>query len=742
MKLSTYLDDYKEAVSCISSGRHLKKVLEKQKEQISILGNWNMMDECQKIEEAYLLMLKYFSEGVEDEQRDEVYGQLRQRMLALSQKIKRQRELKESTSLYYSKLRAVARQSRTLLYYTKKLRTISSRDLFLDITGTQDVDNSERERCVEELFDYIWVTAALSKEDHEELSSMFLDEQFVSDGEKQWLTSALTLSALSFYDEKKLELLTTLSAHNSMAVACRAIVGLSLVAMHHRDILKVSCPHYIFDSYPDVSATWSMLQVFCLTLSNTKHIRKQIEQNFMPLVKDFQKGLSPEQLQDILEDDDADLPPGMDADTIKKIRSSMLSMADSASKGLDIYYSNFSKMKHSLFFHEARNWLKPFGLNSLGKDHIMNSLSAVMGNDVLCDSDKYSLADMVSSVSRSMADMFEEISKNMMPTDELGKTESMMRHKRFDDVVSSFVFSAKPNECLVYATSYLQDLYRFYTLKMSDSIDGNPFWMFCGNSSGADDGSLIVVDNEFVSSRIDHSDLAAVASEAYNQRLYGDAVRLFDLLKHKRSLKSKERLVVAFCHAMLKDYDAAVECFNSVKSDDKSFTPELKILFSSCLVNSATHTGDANLEQALKIYSELYDEEIHSFPVYDYSLLLLRLGNIAEAQDVLFKEDFLKPDQIRIERLLLKCLLKQGNLKQALPYCTKICADEKACSQDFMNAGHVHFALGDNAKAVECYRKSCSGAVGASFILPEADRELLMSLGIAPLSINLMADAV
>ena len=91
MEQPTFLDDYNKAVHDISLGQHLKRVIEKQKTQISNLKDWNLMDECLKIEEAYQLMLKFFSEGVKDEKRSEVYELLQKRLLVLAQKIKRKR---------------------------------------------------------------------------------------------------------------------------------------------------------------------------------------------------------------------------------------------------------------------------------------------------------------------------------------------------------------------------------------------------------------------------------------------------------------------------------------------------------------------------------------------------------------------------------------------------------------------------------------------------------------------------
>lgn len=742
MEQPTFLDDYNKAVHDISLGQHLKRVIEKQKTQISNLKDWNLMDECLKIEEAYQLMLKFFSEGVKDEKRSEVYKLLQKRLLVLAQKIKRKRGIRESSELYYSKLRFVAHQSCTLQYYTNRLRAVYSQNLFLSITEALKGDDNARETYIEDLFDYIWVMPALTNEEYDELNNMFFNEQFVSDDEKLWLVSALTISTLSFYDERKLRMLVSLSDYKDMRVACRATVGLSLVVMYHRKLLKVSCPHQLLDFRPDLSATWAMLQVYYLTLSNTKRIRRQMEQNLMPLILDIQQNMTPEQLQNILEDEDADLPAGMDADTVRKIRASMLSMEDKASKGLDMYYSNFCKMKNGIFFHEVRNWFKPFSLNSFGENHIMNRIGLVAGDQMLCDSDKYSLAYMLSSLPQTLEKQFEELAGNMISANGgVDNAKDEVLRKRFDNLVASLGLSVYPNESLAYASQYLQDLYRFYMIKFSDMSEGNPFRTI-KDSGRPTEALLIVVDNELIFHRMDQNDLAVVATEAYNQRLYKESVILFGLLKRKRILTSKERLVVAFCYAMLKEFDMAVEYFKSVEDEGIAFSSELMVLYSSCLVNSGGHTDTENLEHALEIYSNLYEENVKSFPICNYCRLLIRFGDYITAQEVLFKEDYLRPGQIRIERLLLECLLKTGKPEQALPFCEKMISDAKVELYDFMMIGHVYFALGDNAKALECYRKSCKEQSDGVFYFTKEEQALLQSLGVSALSVGLMIDSV
>ena len=67
-----YYTDYKKTLALLKQG-HLAAALDLQKQQISGLQEYALMDECIKIEEAYSLMIRYFSEGVEDKRRKEVY---------------------------------------------------------------------------------------------------------------------------------------------------------------------------------------------------------------------------------------------------------------------------------------------------------------------------------------------------------------------------------------------------------------------------------------------------------------------------------------------------------------------------------------------------------------------------------------------------------------------------------------------------------------------------------------------
>ena len=118
------MDSYRHTLDLLADG-HLLKAISLQKEAVSELQNWSLMDELVKTEETYILMLKYFSEGADDPRRSDVYDDVVNRTLAMAEKIKRQEGFLQANTAYYSKLRTVARQGRTLTYYSRRLQMLS-----------------------------------------------------------------------------------------------------------------------------------------------------------------------------------------------------------------------------------------------------------------------------------------------------------------------------------------------------------------------------------------------------------------------------------------------------------------------------------------------------------------------------------------------------------------------------------------------------------------------------------------
>lgn len=738
-KDKTFLQDYNEFVVGLYDGVPLKGLIMRLKSQISNLKDWTLQDECMKIEETYDLMLKYFSEGVVDKDCHVVYRQLSVRLFRLAQRVRRQRGVRESSNCYYAKVRTVGMQSRTMTYYTKRLRSIGMQDLFLSITNdSAEGSESMRKSLVEEFFDYIWTVAEFSDEDYADILSFF-DEACISDEEKQWLVSALTLSSLFYYDVHKIRLLMSLTEYSDGRVACRAYVGLALTLMVNK--IEVRFNESFTPKPPlssKLSSTWSMLQVLCFYITRTNRIDKEVDQNFMPLIMNMQHSVTPEQLQELLGDEDADLPEGIDPEVVNKIRKSLRSMAKEAVKGLDMYYSGFSKMKNGVFFSEVRNWLKPFALNTSGDDNILCLIDGAAENNMLCDSDKYSLATLLSSVPSGLKKQIEEMSSaiaasgHVRNTDEIAQQREVFLRSRYLEQASSFNFSSRPAECLMYALDYLKDLYRLFNIKFKGVSEANPFYYDRKDNTYAYT-PLTIVSNSAVTLMINDEDIESLAREASNQHFYGEAIGLYRVVKRERT--NEDLQLLAFWHAMIGDYDTAVDIYYQV--DIKQMSPEMKLMFATCLQRCRHGVDDKYLRLAKSLLFDLDSEHHDIVPLLNYGKLLIRCGQFYSALKPLYEEDYLRPGQASVERQIVKCLLQVGDAEQALSYCEKLLDNPGIEISDYMNIGHAYFIHGDTLKALECYRK-----IGDAFFFTENDYDILDSYGIKTELIGIMADAV
>ena len=299
-----YLDSYNSVVSLLAGGR-LNDAIAMLKGEVCDLQDWVLMDELTRIEDAYGLMIKYFADGMADDGRAEVYRNLMVRTLAVADNCKRASGIRSASSVYYAKVRTFDKLSRRLSDYIEPLMVDEGMGLFDEIVGSASHGGSERAQRVNDLFDAIWVQPQLDEQGREALSRLF-ESGGLSADERAWMVAALTLSALYYYDDAKVQQLVWLFGADDEMVRCRAIVGVALVAMHHKVRLGVAAPYEMFDFLDDMSTTWALVQILLYNTYNTKRIRKQMENDVLPLFMNVQNKMEPGQLQDLLEDEDGD----------------------------------------------------------------------------------------------------------------------------------------------------------------------------------------------------------------------------------------------------------------------------------------------------------------------------------------------------------------------------------------------------------------------------------------------------
>lgn len=748
MEMSPF-ESYCQTLDLLVEGR-LLQAINLQKEQVKALQDWALMDDIVKTEETYTLMLKYFAEGAEDSRRNDVYNEVLAHTLAMAEKIKRLMGFRNSTSIYYSKVRTIARQGRTLIYYTRRLQMMNQQQLLqnileTDISAANQQGADGRSALIEELFDYIWVAGRMTEEEYEALESLIAGN-VVSGGEKMWLVSALTLSLLSYYDLPKLTLLVNIAdSYNSndtsdnAVIYSRAIVGIALAAMYYRRRFMVDhSVSGLLDFMPGVGVNMAMLQTQLLVQYQTRRIRKTFDTDFMSLLNQMRDKIGDlNELRNILEDEDPELPPGLDPEVIHAIQSRLQQANDMAHRGLDMMYHHFRQLKSYPFFRETRNWLKPNSVKTPDFDATLGKVAPLLNLSRMCDSDKHSMAATLASMPQTLGQM---IAKQMEELDmQAGQSEDALLREERENIVNAYrsQYSDVPlaemaSEALAYAGNYIQDLYRLFTIRMEKEAEGNPFIA---------SHDLLFLDTPLIKLHLSASETAHVVDYAYRSGLYHQALALIDNMPDGKALSPQNLLRKAFCYAMLKDAQSAVEVFRQYEQmaeseghmdEDAALFSEMLAVYASCLMS----VGQP--QEAVRIYHRLFDdgEAVRELSLYPYAVALSQTGCYSDACDVLYQEEYVRPDQPKVVRLLAWCTLRQGDAAQALGLYQRLTDMPSVRPADWLNAGHAALASGNTVQAIGYYRRSRI----TSFT--REDRQLLNSLGVPRLTLSLVEDAV
>ncbi|MBR3114767.1 MAG: hypothetical protein IKH47_03200, partial [Bacteroidaceae bacterium] len=170
---------------------------------------------------------------------------------------------------------------------------------------------------------------------------------------------------------------------------------------------------------------------------------------------------------------------------------------------------------------------------------------------------------------------------------------------------------------------------------------------------------------------------------------------------------------------------------------------EMLTLYASCLMSAGKP------EEAVRIYerelgtvspaaegspsSEDEGQTVGARSLYSYAVALSQTGRYADACQALYQEDYLRPDQVKVVRLLAWCCLR-SDADAALSHYQRLLAMQPLRLSDWLNAGHAALAAGHTSQAIDYYRHSQATS------LTESDRSLLLSLSVSPLIVNLVTD--
>ena len=696
------------------------------------LGDWQLTDEVKRLEESYLMMLRYALDGIEDPSRQDVYnGIIASIYRCVDRMVRSSLKNNSSSKVYFSTLRLLEMQrvgniGQLIERYTHSLSQSSLYNLITD--SSQNAPNMRdasinNERLESDIFNRVWTTYPLSVDDtsaiEQALQSHALPSHF-----KQLIISALLLGALDYYEDARLKLLLSAYQQDNETLALTALTAAMIIMSRHHSLINNS---RILNQLKAIAETPSwhkdatavFLQL--IRTRDTERVSRKMQDELLPEMMKFRPGATGkfnlDQLSDIDINSLEENPEWQEMLENSGIGDKMKELTEMQQDGSDVFMSTFAHLKSYSFFSTVSNWFLPFHIDhtevvdAMGRDSVFAELIA--SSPHLCNSDKYSFALSLKSVPEAQRSMM------MSQLDSQNINVAELRN-------ASLAATTQQRENII--NKYVQDLYRFFHLYRAKDDFANPF-AFLSH----------LIDIPVVKENLREPETLSLVAEFYFKRkYYSEAYNAFSLVAENARPSAALFQKMGYSKQQMGDTNGAINLYEQAELLNAESQWTIRNL-------AACYKTLGRFEDALKYYQRL-----ETLRPDDVSVALnighcyLALDNIKEALHNYYKAEFLDEQSTRAWRPVAWCLMLNRDYEQSLAYYKRI-IDNEPTAADYLNLGHLHLASGQAAKAIEAY-KQCIAAEGGSvdtFISGiKNDESTLVSLGVNTEMISFIIDAV
>ncbi len=683
----------------------LKQAIEIQDNVAQYIGVDFLKDKLKLQKEAYKYLLYYFQKGAEDPQRGKVFEELK------------------LTLLQFNDLRRRFIIMQYLPYFD-----------YIEPNEPNDIEfptGSLDPQLANDFFVKTWLYGEFTDEEYRQFVEFFKSN--VHWVYKAMAVSALTLNLLGTFDVNKLILLFDVISMGQYQIWERALIGLVIVLYLYDKRLEL---------YPEIISRLKLLpeldaydekikSVFIQIIRSAKEteiLQERFEKEIVPeiskMAPDLEQKLNLDELigDDMQEDDENPNWKKIfkaQEDFYEKMNEfTMLQM-----EGADIMHSAFSKMKFFDFFYSLPNWFMPFypdneqvidrfTLYGFPEDEAREFINLLADSHYICNSDKYSfswhLGILPPGQLRGMITLFKQEAKSM---GEVRKTEQL------NDILG-------PSRFVI--IQYVQDLYRFF--KLYPNPDALPEIF---------DLPWDVQNMNFIKYLDTGSLLRSIGEFYFSKKFYSDAIGIFEKILEKET--SGELLEkIGYSYQKLKNYQKALDYYKRAQLFEQESQRWLvqKLAFVNMKLG--------NYKRAVELFEQLLTDEP------DNQKLLVNIGNCYlhleeydKAMQTFFKVEYYSPGNPKVMRPIGWISFKQGDLQKAKKFYDKV-IETSPKYYDYLTAGHIYFALHQNAKALDLYREALKKFDDLDEFEEKffADLDILKQYGLDELSVNLMFESV
>lgn len=543
----------------------------------------------------------------------------------------------------------------------------------------------------------------------------------------QLIVSAVMLSAMNFFDEKKvLMLINIYTKSTSEQMRQRALIGWLFCLRDESTSMFYELANAVYDICKDPKARRDILETqmqifYCM---NAERDNEEIQRDIMPnLIKNNNLKMTDLGIREVEDDPMQDiLNPGAADKAMSELEESFGKMMNMQKAGSDIYFGGFSQMKRFPFFRNLINWFCPFyiehpGLQSVNaKMRDSQLMQMLMEHGPFCDSDKYSFALALSSVIENLPANIREM---------LGNGQAM------EPVVSD----AEKNSPAYIRRMYLQDLYRFFRIYPFRSEFRNPF-----QYGETDYSSFFFINRMFIASMM-KSEALELERFLFKHKIYHEVELLEDkysTLDNVDDLMIKAMMAMHFGH-----FINAQVTYEHILQIDPDNMRAVK-----GMAHSSFYVGD--YKEAIEFYKRLLEAQPDNRS-YALNLCISQIKNheTEEGMNGLYKLSFDYADDQDVKRTLAWGLMATKKLVAAEKIYDGLLKASQPVNADYLNAGYCKWFIRKVPEAVQLFKTYLSLANKNESTAPvsiaeemDNDMMLLANNGISNVEQKLMIDIV
>ena len=644
-------------------------------------GNALLADQLQSIQQNYRYLVDYFLSGTNDPRRSELIDAM----------------IHDTYELVDEVYLAHRLQNNTDYEFREMLRPDNC--VIPTYPDPESVDNADP------TFRTMW----LSKPDDDHL---LLFRKLIADPameiEAYLAISGLTLSLLRSFSEKGfLALIEAAEEHYLIPIRERAWVSVLLLLLVYDDRLRffpdiVAAVQDLLDSDDQrVFATTAMVCIVrTLGVDWANKAFYSLQKSMTPLInKLMPKTMESEKIsQDELDDFTAHLDKDFQ-EILEENRQEMIRLTE---EHLDTHFAMFKDMYSSSFFSEPFRWWLPYDPDYLPEEARKQiPIFRILHMNDLCDSDRFAFLSTLSRIGFINGQSVSELMEQAGNETEDSEAETGSR---------------------ILCNDYVRQAYRFF--RLNPWKIQNPFDALFQLPDSTVFRLLYTsaADKRIIASCLMHCRAYEMAAKIYAQ--IADTLQSAEVYGH-----------YGLCLQKIGEYEKALEAYKKMQqlgSSEWLYRQMEYCYFAIGDYDDALQMCELLLQ--IKPDSQAY--------LYEKANVLIKLELFAEALTILYKLDFLRPNNATIAHEIIWCAFVCDDFEAAIRYFKRLEETNTTNANDWINMGHIHFIQDKRMDAYQSYKRAMMQMADLKKFLAafRPDRPLLVEKGIRLDEVYLMED--